>query len=472
MFKIESAVSEVLTQSRIKVRPNAHLGVWLMYLLPFSLILCSIRHPHETSQIYRLCSALSVGLMGTSLVFILQCTRKKSLTFNRTLHLLPAALTATAFRFWLHAGFFFSLISGLISSVLYWRILLAVLYMFPLSFTLGEAAIAAQALILFLYSTVINVCNASIRTPTKILDISTLIIQVGLCAIGLICILMYRFKHLRNALWFYTVSTIVLSLFVVILLHVLLLQSPILWIVTFLFEDVNRTKMVMYCAACSVAAAVAIDRQIKGAEKATPAVRKVFHIFAVAVFLPGLLYHCSFIYLASGVVFGIFVSLEMLGILNIPPLGSSLQNGFVVYRDEKDTGTVALTPLYLLVGCSLPVWIYPAPCDMLDSAGFNLLPVMSGVLAVGVGDTLAGAIGTKFGKHKWPGTKKTIEGTIGCICSQLILVWVLIYLGYIGYNQHEVLKAVIAIVIGSLVEAKTTQIDNIVLPLVVFIILC
>lgn len=72
-----------------------------------------------------------------------------------------------------------------------------------------------------------------------------------------------------------------------------------------------QTKMVIYCAACSVAAAVAINRQIKGAEKATPAIRKVFHIFAVAVFLPGFLYHCSFIYLASGVVFGIFISLEV-----------------------------------------------------------------------------------------------------------------------------------------------------------------
>lgn len=67
----------------------------------------------------------------------------------------------------------------------------------------------------------------------------------------------------------------------------------------------------IYWAGCSVAAAIAINKQIQGATRATPAVRKVFHIFAVAVYLPGLFYECTFIYLASGVVLGIFGMLEV-----------------------------------------------------------------------------------------------------------------------------------------------------------------
>lgn len=93
----------------------------------------------------------------------------------------------------------------------------------------------------------------------------------------------------------------------------------------------------------------------------------------------------------------------MLRILNLPPVGSLLQDGFTVFADEKDVGGLALTPMYLLIGCSLPFWIHPEPCDMTDSAGFHLLPLISGLLTVGVGDTLASICGVTFGKRKWFG---------------------------------------------------------------------
>lgn len=119
----------------------------------------------------------------------------------------------------------------------------------------------------------------------------------------------------------------------------------------------------------------------------------------------------------------------MLRILNIPPLGQFLQNGFIVFSDEKDAGLLALTPIYFLAGLSVPLWLHPAPCDITNSAGFNLLPLLSGILSIGIGDSAAATVGTIYGLHKWPGTKKSFEGTAACILSQAIVVAVFLYLG-------------------------------------------
>ena len=102
--------------------------------------------------------------------------------------------------------------------------------------------------------------------------------------------------------------------------------------------------------------------------------------------------------------------------MRISPVADTLQQGFSAFADEKDA-LVSLTPLYLLGGLSFPLWM--------PTSQLGILPLLSGVLTVGLGDATASFYGSKWGKNKWPGSEKTFEGTAACIGSQLLLIYFL-----------------------------------------------
>lgn len=131
-------------------------------------------------------------------------------------------------------------------------------------------------------------------------------------------------------------------------------------------------------------------------------VRKIFHILIVFVFIPGLMYQCTFLFVASGIALALLILLETIRIIRLKPICGVLEKAVQLFTDEKDAGTVALTPIYLLVGCSIPLWLHPCPCDLTDAAGLELLPLLSGVISVGLGDTAASVIGSSVGRFYWP----------------------------------------------------------------------
>lgn len=136
--------------------------------------------------------------------------------------------------------------------------------------------------------------------------------------------------------------------------------------------------------------------------KSNTRTRKIFHFLIVLVFVPGLIYQCAFIYVASGIALALLIVLETMRIIHLWPMYNILNDAVKCFIDEKDAGYVALTPIYLLIGCSMPLYLHPCPCDLTDSAGFELLPLMAGVISVGVGDTAASVFGSsRFGKTKW-----------------------------------------------------------------------
>ena len=126
---------------------------------------------------------------------------------------------------------------------------------------------------------------------------------------------------------------------------------------------------------------------------------------------------------------------------------------FEIFLDEKDSGELILTNLYLLAGVSLPIWLTP------DLDHTNKLILLSGVLSIGVGDSAASIVGSKFGKIKFPDSQKTLEGTLASIVAQLL---------FVCFVSNLSLGIVISICFVSFVEALTTQVDNVVLPLLLF----
>ncbi|XP_035825138.1 dolichol kinase isoform X2 [Aplysia californica] len=168
--------------------------------------------------------------------------------------------------------------------------------------------------------------------------------------------------------------------------------------------------------------------------------RKIFHLFILLVYVPGLLLDPTFLLLSSGCVFGVFIILEASRALQVPLIGKLLDDVQRSFVDERDQGVVFLTHIYLLAGLSLPLWISP---NVL-TADLAPLELYSGVLALGIGDTIACIAGRAFGRIRWPGLL-TVE----------------------SYTSVTV-----GIVLSGLVEAFTDQIDNLILPLVLYPFLC
>lgn len=115
------------------------------------------------------------------------------------------------------------------------------------------------------------------------------------------------------------------------------------------------------------------------------------------------MFQCTFLFVASGIALAVLIILETARIIKLWPLAEVLEQVVKSFIDEKDSGLIAMTPLYLLIGCSIPLWLHPCPCDVTDATVFELLPLMSGVLSVGIGDTAASVIGSSIGRIKYPG---------------------------------------------------------------------
>ncbi|KAJ1522072.1 hypothetical protein ONE63_002384 [Megalurothrips usitatus] len=455
------------------LRPRAGAGLWLVPLVPTALLLATVkqilRGGEKLSHAYFATTIVSCGLLMTTILYILRFMPRGHRIENYYLGL-PAIATLVVLLF-TQNGFILSLFGGLLSSYGVLSGLPTLLTLAPSCFSIGEAVIVVHGLVILLYSSAVNFSHLAFSHISLLggmemtYDVATVIVQVGMLCVFATLLALYVSPILRIPPLFYMVWGGA-AVTTVVVLHGLLGGSPLLWIMMMVTRDHVTLHLFLWWALFCLVGVLFVIWQVNRNQKATTSQRKIFHILAVFVFASGIVWAPDILYLGSAVCFAIFLVVEAVRLYSVPPLSFILSHGFILYGDEKDT-LFSLTPLYLLAGLAAPLWL--TPLNTIPIPPSQLLPYLSGVLTIGIGDTAASYVGSKYGRRKWKGSNRTIEGTIACFLSQAVFVLLGAVFGLLTGDVLSFMKAFGAIAITSLIEAKTSQVDNVVLPLIFYI---
>jgi dolichol kinase len=134
---------------------------------------------------------------------------------------------------------------------------------------------------------------------------------------------------------------------------------------------------------------------------------------------------------------------------------NALNDFFNAFLGDHDTSNAfVITHILLIFGCAFPLWWYLlwSPLIRFDP----LLPYI-GIITLGIGDSFGAIFGVLIGHNCWPGSKRTLEGSMSMFFSMQISIMIgrRVSLDACLYTSLPI----------SLLEACTSQIDNLYLPL-------
>ncbi|XP_072037883.1 dolichol kinase-like [Amphiura filiformis] len=485
------------------LRPSSSSGILLgSVLLP--LVIISTQSSQYNSSSIHLTDDDGNNLAASCLVFSIACllcvwlTRcKMSVTVLERLISVRWVVSWVAVMVILHKVPLQGVVALAVSfggSVTCVWFLLGLLYVLEESFTIGEAMVVAQGLTLLTLEAV----NTTVYHTGRELIACLQVLILGGIIIGLTMkpvlqkmptiysINVSRGKHKQQGnganhsnriqdiprpfswkLTAFFYIAIAASIICILLpwLGIMIKSWPLLFGLKFTLMTSEKRTCLVFIWAGLISTAITMVFWLQTSSTVT---RKYFHLFTVAAFLPGIYFDVELVFLATAGTFFIAILLEFFRIHQVWPLGEALQSASQTLGDAQDTGVIFLSHLYLLLGLAVPVWLYTGV------HGYHIestLPLFSGVLSVGIGDTAASVIGSKYGVIKWPGTKKTILGTVSAILFQIPACYLLSYIGILPSMASHFFSISWAIVLTSLLEAFTLQIDNLVLPLFMYCLL-
>jgi dolichol kinase len=208
--------------------------------------------------------------------------------------------------------------------------------------------------------------------------------------------------------------------------------------------------------------------------------RKYFHLVAIALFTPITYFDPVMMSLSYAIAISLLIVIEMVRIWTVKNSNNFKRNCddtviatpaltwndfYMSFLDEKDAsaakGGLVVTHIALIFGCAFPLWVHQCllveniSTALPDKISLLLLPFL-GLIALGVGDSMSAICGVHFGRLHWPGgSSRTLEGSLGMFLSMMFAV-----MWHVEYQRFSVPMAVM-----TLVEASTSQVDNLYLPI-------
>ncbi|KAK7116693.1 dolichol kinase-like [Littorina saxatilis] len=444
-------------------RPGVSCGVHCVLLVPLAVLAEALPAPSsETGNSERLPEVTFLLATGCGMLLLVpsQLKLKNSILYFVLVISSSVFLMLSCF----YAGGF--LMPWLIGFVVVMCTAYYLPTMCPLSFTFGELSVVCHILgsAIFRMVSWMDVFAFDERRPVVTHELYVYnFISVLLLFVTLASVLVFSWDWCDNIIPFILVY-VACALMAIGTLMFLTDHQPLLWLFVFIFGENRRISLLVWWSAVAVITIIGFTLYTqhlstnpsgKGNRASTTA-RKVFHMVVVGVYVPGLAVDPFFLLLASVVAFAVLCVLEVSRLINVQWLGSAVENSFRVFVDDRDQGPVLLTHVYLLVGLSLPLWLS-------HRIVVGDIRNYCGVISLGIGDTVACVVGMRYGNTKWPGTKKSVQGTLASVFAQLVFI---IFSFYVGWLENlSWLNTVFAVLVSSVFEAFVSQIDNLVLSL-------
>ncbi|KAI4167564.1 MAG: hypothetical protein LQ343_007103 [Gyalolechia ehrenbergii] len=254
----------------------------------------------------------------------------------------------------------------------------------------------------------------------------------------------------------------------------------------FLGASNTRLLICLHCV-CTIGVGLAVVFQLSNVAEVDTR-RKVFHGMMVVMFLPTIFIDPTFVALALSLVLAIFLVLDLFRASQLPPLSKPLTYFLAPYVDGRDhRGPVIVSHIFLLIGCSIPLWLSLAWMQRSGTfpwqgweVPYRNLCMVSGVICVGMGDAAASLIGRRYGTRRWCWSGgKSVEGSAAFAVA--VLVGLTLARLWLLFGEWEgsggdswplfFCKAAVAASGASLTEAVLTGgNDNVIVPVILWLL--
>uniref|UniRef100_A0A8R1U1S4 dolichol kinase n=1 Tax=Onchocerca volvulus TaxID=6282 RepID=A0A8R1U1S4_ONCVO len=195
--------------------------------------------------------------------------------------------------------------------------------------------------------------------------------------------------------------------------------------------------------------------------------RKFFHLTVSLICITGIQYDFELIWLSAWLMLCIFIIIEVFRSKCVSPWSKYLNGWLLIFIDKQDSPELILTPIYLLAGIFLPIFLSP-----INNNEYRHLYHFAGVATVGVGDSLSSIIGSLYGRLHWPKSRKTLEGSIAFAIGQFIFLFLInMYYLKCDIETYQLFWILFCSVICAFFEAMLPIMDNLILPVIAYLIL-